>query len=77
MSGTIKDFFKLYFHVDFFKNAWRNGLSFFCQDDDEAEIEALEETIKYLEKRKGVINTQLTICRWELTRKKQLKKLVD
>ena len=77
MSGTIKDFFKLYFHVDFFKNAWRNGLSFFCQDDDEAEIEALEETIKYLEKRKSVINTQLTICRWELTRKKQLKKLVD
>ena len=77
MSGTIKDFFKLYFLVDFFKNAWRNGLSFFCQDDDEAEIEALEETIKYLEKRKSVINTQLTICRWELTRKKQLKKLVD
>ena len=52
-------------------------MSFFCQDDDEAEIEALEETIKYLEKRKSVINTQLTICRWELTRKKQLKKLVD
>jgi len=77
MSGTIKDFFKLYFPVDFFKNAWRNGVSFFCQDDDAAEIEALEETIKYLEKRKGVINTQLTICRWELTRKKQLKKLVD
>lgn len=77
MSGTIKDFLNLYFHVDFFKNAWRNGVSFFCQDDDEAEIEALEETIKYLEKRKSVINTQLTICRWELTRKKQLKKLVD
>jgi hypothetical protein len=75
MSGTIKDFFQMY--SPFFKNAWRNGLSFFCQDDDEAEIEALEETIKYLEKRKGVINTQLTICRWELTRKKQLKKLVD
>ena len=36
MSGTIKDFFKLYFPVDFFKNAWRNGVSFFCQDDDEA-----------------------------------------
>lgn len=51
MSGTIKDFFQMYFPVDFFKNAWRNGVSFFCQDDDAAEIEALEETIKYLEKR--------------------------
>jgi ABC-type lipoprotein export system ATPase subunit len=43
----------------------------------EEEIEALEATVAYLEKRKSIISAQLTICRWELTRKKQFRKLVD
>jgi hypothetical protein len=77
MSGTIKDFFELYFTVDFFKNAWRNGVSFFCQDDDEAEIEALQATIDDLERQRRIISLQLTFVRWELHRKKYLKGQVD
>jgi hypothetical protein len=61
------------FFSNFLKKVWR----IFWPDDEQEEIEALEATVAYLEKRKSIISAQLTICRWELTRKKQFRKLVD
>ena len=73
----IKEFFKLYFPASKFKRAWQNGIAFFAPDGDQSELDALQATIDDLERQRRIISLQLTIVRWELHRKKQLKKLVD
>jgi hypothetical protein len=73
----IKEFFKLYFPASKFKRAWQNGIAFFAPDGDQSELDALQATIDDLERQRRIISLQLTFVRWELTRKKQLKKLVD
>jgi len=52
------------------KRAWQ--LLF---DDSQAEIDALEITIKELEKQKTIILTQISICRWKLAEKNREKML--
>lgn len=48
--------------------------SFFSPDDLKAEIDALEYTIKDLERQRRIISQQLSILRWELTRKRNTLK---
>ena len=70
VKQDLKDFRDTYFPKT---KIWRvigAAQSFFAPDDTKAEIEALEYTIADLERQKRIIATQISILRWELTRKK-------